>query len=139
MDYGSGEFQADEFVRLFEACQYPGDKFQHGDHIRLAWIYVETFGATAAEERIRGTILRFATNLNHPEKYHDTITRAWMRLVVFAHALGPQRGEFGDFIDRHRWLLDRNTLSAFYSKPHLMSDAARTGWVEPDLKELPRV
>ena len=139
MDWGSGEYDAAEFVRQFEAGEYPGEKFHHGDHIRLAWIYVDSLGAAAAEEQIRTSILKFATHLNHPEKYHDTITRAWMRLVVFAHAIGPQRGDFAAFIDRHRWLLERNTLETFYSKPHLMSDAARNGWVEPDRRPLPGI
>jgi hypothetical protein len=139
MDWGSGAFEAAEFVRLVEAGDFPGDKFHHGDHIRLAWIYVETLGAAAAEERIRVSILKFATNLNHPEKYHDTMTRAWLRLVAVGHAIGPQTGDFPDFIAQHRWLLNRDALSSFYSKPHLMSDAARQGWVGPDLKELPRV
>jgi len=138
MDWGSGEYEASEFVRLFEACEFPDDKFHHGDHIRLAWIYVDTFGAAAAEERIRGSILKFATKLNHPEKYHDTMTRAWLRLVAVGHAIGPRNGDFRAFIDHHRWLLNRDALSSFYSKPTLMSDAARHGWVAPDLRPLPK-
>jgi len=137
MDWGSGEFEAAEFVRLVEACEFPTDKFHHGDHIRLAWIYVETLGAAAAEERICASILKFAMNLNHPEKYHDTMTRAWLRLVAVGHTIGPQNGDFAAFIDHHRWLLNRDALSSFYSTATLMSDAARQGWVDPDLRSLP--
>jgi len=135
--YGSGDWSEADFVKLFESCQFPNGQFKHGDHIRLAWIYLRQGSYEAAEQRIVASIRRFAGSLGHSEKYHETVTRAWMRLVSSACRSTPDAASFDDFLARNSWLLDRNLLLGFYSKEHLQSDAARAGWREPDLKPLP--
>lgn len=134
---GCDELDEDVFVQQFEACTLPSEIFKHRDHVHLAFIYVRRFGAHAAEARIVDSIRRFATSLNHPEKYHDTITRAWLRLVAMASGLSPQIADFREFAEAHRWLFDARTLDAFYSAPRLRSDEARVAWIEPDVQGLP--
>ena len=53
-----------------------------------------------------------------PERYHETMTRAWFELV--AHAAGA--------------LLDRRLLERYYSQAVL--ESGRDRWVEPDLRPL---
>ncbi len=74
----------DEFVRAFESCELSPDLFHHRDHIRLARIYLDRLGAAAAIERFRAAIIRFAAHNGVSDKYHETITIAWMRLVIAA-------------------------------------------------------
>ena len=134
---GSANCDEDEFLRSFENCQYPNEKFKHADHIRLTWIYVRRLGVIGAEERIGGSICKFATSLGHPEKYHETITRAWFRLVYAAYCTTPDITDFAKFIASHSSLLDRRALLTFYSAERLSSEEARQRWVEPDVRPLP--
>jgi hypothetical protein len=134
---GSVGLEEDEFIDRFERCEYPNEMFKHPDHIRLAWSYIRRFGADAAEIRIAVSIRRFAASLGHEEKYHETITRGWLRLVNAAYLTTPCASDFSQFIASHLWLLDRKALLGFYSEELLKSDAARSSWVEPDLRPLP--
>src|SRR5438270_6856740 len=106
---GSADWTEEAFVREFESCEYPNANFKHSDHIRLAWIYIRRFGTVEAEKRIGASIRKFAVSLGHAEKYHETITRAWFRLVNAAYRTTPNAAEFAGFIGFHPWLLERTT------------------------------
>ena len=135
--YGSHLLSEDEFITAVEECRYPNTDFHHGDHIRLAWTYLRRYGLQAAEERVSECIRRFAISLGHEQKYHETLSRAWVRLVAVAAHATPKITAFDEFLAKHGWLLDRGALSAFYSGACLKTDEARQGWVEPDRRPLP--
>lgn len=135
--WGSAGLDDDSFVDSFERCEYPNERFRHADHIRLAWIYIRRFGVGAAEERITAAIRRFAASLGHEEKFHATITCAWVRLVYVAYCATPDTEDFGRFLTSHLWLCEKSSMYAFYSQERLASAQARQGWVEPDLRTLP--
>jgi len=120
----------DEFVRAFESCELSPDLFHHRDHIRLARIYVELDGEKATE-RFRRSLRKFAAHVGHSEKYHETITVAWMRLVV--HAVKDRELEK---LELER-LMDKKHIEKYYSPELLATDAARMGFVEPDRERLP--
>ena len=134
--WGSAGMDNDSFTEAFENCQYPADRFRHLDHIRLAWIYIQRFGAPAAEDRIERSILCFARSLGHEEKYHATITKAWMGLVHQACCATPDIDTFDRFLSSHPWLADKRTLHLFYSETILSSAKARQTWIEPDIRPL---
>jgi hypothetical protein len=133
---GSAGLEDDVFVAQFESCQFPGDQFRHADHLRLAWIYVRKYGCDVAEQRMRRSIQSFARSLRAAQKYHETITIFWMRLVDVAIRSSSRGEKFGDFVDAHPWLLEKDLILGFYSRELLISDAARKAWVEPDLKPI---
>lgn len=134
--WGSAGVEEESFIRSFEACQYPPDQFRHLDHVRLVWIYIRRWGAKTAEDRIARSIYRFALSLGHPEKYHATITIAWMRLVYSAYCSTPDIEDFERFISSHTWLADKRTIHRFYSESLLSSPQARQHWIEPDIQPL---
>src|SRR5580704_4534025 len=115
-----------EFVRAFERCELSPDLFHHRDHIRLARIYVELEGPAKATERFRSSLRKFAAHIGKSEKYHETITVAWMRLVV----------RMTDPVELEK-LMDKRYIEKFYSPELLATDAARTRFVEPDRAKLP--
>lgn len=125
----------EEFLRAFEACELSNGCFHHRDHIRLAWIYVHRYGEAEASERIAASIRRFAAHHGKNDKYHETMTIAWMRLV--ADAARSSTGDFDEFAQHFPALLDKSALGAFYSDAVLQSDAARNEFIAPDLKPLP--
>jgi hypothetical protein len=127
----------EEFARAFEACEIPNESFRHRDHIRLAWIYLKTYGSSEAATRISASIRKYAAHNGASHKYHETVTLAWMRLVANAMRQLPTDASFEAVIAVDSKLLDKTSLAGFYSDTVLASDAARNGWVDPDLKPLP--
>jgi|SRR5579862_290936 len=139
LSYGSAALTDQVFVAEFEACRYPNDRFRHADHIRLAWIYIRESDYAVAEDRMCRSIRKFAEKAGAAQKYHETMTIAWMRLVRIASHLSGRIGSFEEFAEEHSWLLSKDTIFKFYSRDRLISDSARTNWIEPDLRSLPMI
>ena len=118
-----------EFAVAVESCEMPNAEFGHRQHLRLAWIYLREYGARAARDRIQATLRAYAAHNGASEKYHVTITLAWMDLVERAAAESPS---FDAMLERHPQLLDKNVLGTLYSPDVLKSDAARLAYVAPD-------
>ena len=134
---GSAQLEDEVFVAQVESCRFPADRFRHADHVRLAWSYLREDEYGIAEERMRASIRRLAHHAGADDKYHETLTIAWMRLVNTAFNLSSRIERFADFAVAHAWLLDKEAVFEFYSRSRVMSDAARKAWVEPDCKPLP--
>ena len=124
----------DTFLSRFEAASLPS--FNHRDHLRVAFAYARRGGVEHAVERARDGLRRFTAAHNQAARYHDTLTTAWARVVAH-YALRAHDDDFDAFLAAHPRLLDRDLLTAHYSRGHLFSAAARAGFVEPDLLALP--
>jgi hypothetical protein len=129
----------EDFLRAFEDLSFPADHFHHREHIRVAWLYLKSSDATRAAEKMSERIRRFANHQGATQKYHHTLTLAWMRLVAAALVETPEGYTFEQFISAHLQLKDTKLLDKYYSKERLQSAAAREGWVEPDLQPLPEL
>lgn len=110
--------------------------FGHREHVHLTWAAIRRYGQPAALELINSGIRRVATYAGRPQKYHATISRAWVEAVGH-HAEADPTDDFDEFAMRNRPLLDKRLLSRFYESRTLASPAARTGWVEPDREPFP--
>jgi hypothetical protein len=119
-----------------------GGRFGHRQHVELTWLAVRRYGMPAAIRLVSDGIKRTARYAGAPQKYHETISRAWVELVAH-HATGqPARragteADFAIFAARNPLLLDKRLLTRFYHPATLASPAARTGWVEPDRGPFP--
>ena len=123
------------FARAFEAGAVRPEDFDHVAHLRLAWVYLHEAGsADAALPRIRGAIQRFAAAAGAAQKYHETITVVWMRLLEDAGARVPPSCELSELLRHHPELGDKNLPLKQYSRERLFSDAAREAYVPPDLE-----
>jgi hypothetical protein len=118
------DYSDDEFIAAVESCTI--DSFHHADHVRLARLYCERLGLPEASRKIVETIQRFAANAGASDKYHHTMTLAWVQIVDAARA--------GRALDD---LLNKDALLAYYSPDVLSSAKARRTWVEPDRAPLP--
>ena len=134
---GTLHLNDDEFLRAFETCELSNKSFHHGDHIRAAWLYIRHLGKTEATARLSEGIRRFAAHHGNPQKYHHTMTVAWVRLIAAARRQTPDLARFEAFVAAHPYLLDTRALSKYYSASRLGSAAARAAWMEPDLQMLP--
>jgi hypothetical protein len=79
----------DDFLRAFFSAELSNSSFHHRDHLRLAWLMVRRHGLVDAEVRVTAGIQNFAAANGHTARYHDTMTRFWVRLV--AHAVESKR------------------------------------------------
>ena len=137
LHWGTAHLAEEEFVQAFENCSLPNEMFHHADHIRLAWTYLRRFGESVAAERMAQSIARYAAHHGATQKFHITITAAWMRLLTAALRTTPEIARFETFADAHPLLFDQGTLKKYYSAELLKSPQARTSWLEPDLCALP--
>jgi hypothetical protein len=123
------------FDALMSEVMARADRFGHRQHIHLTWLAVRRYGITSATELVSDGIQRTARYAGVPQKYHATVSRAWVHLV--GHHAVADNDDFDTFIDRHPALLDKRLLARHYRSSTLATAAARTGWVEPDLEPIP--
>ena len=110
-------------------------RFGHREHLHLTWLAVRRFGPAAAVDLVSDGIRRTARYAGAPQKYHATVSRAWVELVA-CHTV-PGEDDFDAFLARNPALLDKRLLTRFYRSTTLASVAARHGWVPPDLRPIP--
>ena len=124
------------FARAFESGSVTPDAFNHVAHVRLAWVYLhESASVEDALTRMRAAIRRVAAAAGASQKYHETITVLWIRLLADVRARGAS-GEIAEVLRAQPALADRDLPMQYYSRERLFSDAARAAWVEPDLQTL---
>ena len=110
--------------------------FGHREHLELAWTYVNEHPIDYARDAMRDAIRHVAQSHGAADKYHETITQAWLQCVAVHAQRWPADG-FDAFIERNQALLDRNLLGHFYSSELIGAEAARATWVDPDRSPLP--
>ncbi|MET8540585.1 hypothetical protein ABZW03_08005 [Kitasatospora sp. NPDC004799] len=135
----------DTFDGLLREVMADAERFGHRQHVRLTWLAVRRHGAPAALDLVGEGIRRTATKAGAPQKFHVTMTRAWVELVA-SHADDSRTDgdrpddatAFERFAARHPELLDKDLLARHYRPQTLAGERARTAWVEPDLAPFPR-
>lgn len=124
------------FTRAFEDGAITAAEFGHVAHMRVAWVYLHEAGsADEALSRMRAGIRRFAAAAGASQKYHETITVLWMRLLEDVRAQGVS-GEIVDVLRAYPALADKDLPLQYYSRARLFGDEARAAWVEPDRRPL---
>jgi hypothetical protein len=127
----------DEFVGAFLAGSLPPTQFHHRDHLRLAWLFVRREGMQAAGDAAAAGIRRFAAHHGQAGKYHETMTRFWVRVVGHMTRARPDINDFETFLAAFPLLLDKGLPYRHWRRETMDGAAARAGWVEPDLLALP--
>jgi hypothetical protein len=130
--------EIEAIVRAFEACALAPDDFTHGAHLTVALWYVAHAPLPAAASSMRQNLARFIAHHGvDPQKYNETITLFWLKLVqhFLAHAGAgrPLPDVANEMLARFG---DSKLLFAHYSRELVQTAAAKTGWVEPDLRPL---
>jgi hypothetical protein len=109
----------------------------HPAHVELAFVAARRYGEEDGAAVMCGWIRQIAAAHGRADRYHETMTIAWARLVAHHVAADPGTYDFGAFAARYPTLLDKNLLSAHYSSAALGSAEARAHWVAPDLRPFP--
>lgn len=128
----SSHLADDEFLSSFHSCKLTPEEFAHADHLRLAWLHLHRAAVEQALLEVRTGIRRFAEYHGAEQKYHETITAAWVRLLSTHEEIS-----FDEFLERNQHRLSLNLLHCFWTPALLASEEAKLHWVEPDLMPLP--
>ena len=134
----STDEEVEEVVRSFESCELPPAEFNHREHLLVALCYLQRMGDAEALARIRAGIGKYAEAHGiNPSLYHETITVFWLKRVrACVGRAGSGLGLAGMTNALAEECGDSRLIFDYYSKELIDSEAARRGWVEPDLKPL---
>jgi hypothetical protein len=125
-----------QFGELMAEVMTDAERFGHREHVQLTWLAVRRHGAADATDIVSDGIRALATRAGRPQKYHATVSRAWVELVAH-HVDELPEADFDDYLAHNPALLDKRLLTRFYSSRTLAAAPARTGWVEPDVAPFP--
>ena len=122
-------------AEYLQAAHAGSPRLGHREHVRLAWLVIRDEGPDEGGDRVARILRHLAELHGEGDRYHETLTRFWIRLV--AHAIEVELGidDFDAFVDRFPLLLDGSIVKRHWSAEALAS--ARAAWVEPDVVALP--
>ena len=125
------------FVQRFESCELP-PPFSHRDHVRLAYVQLTGSDVRVAYDAIKPSLLRYIAHYGaDPQKYHETLTRAWLMAVRHFMAISPPADSADSFLREQPRLLNSTIMLEHYSSERLFSQEARARFLEPDLLPIP--
>ncbi|MGH8370141.1 MAG: hypothetical protein ACRESC_04080 [Gammaproteobacteria bacterium] len=135
----NGRLSDDAFVEALETLRLDPKQFDHHGHLRLAWCYLTWLPLDEAAQRCADSIRRFATQHGQPEKFHVTMTLAFMHIVNDRMRDAATGEDFQEFCIRNPDLIRdaRTLIGRYYSAKKLEDPAARMAFMEPDRMPLP--
>ena len=130
------EAEIENVVRGFESCATGKDGFSHHDHLAVAVWYLRK-DEEQALNLMRASLHRFLDHHDCRANYHETLTRFWILLVQRTlDGISPEPPLL-DATNAVVAKFDNSRIAfEFYSKEVVESEAARSGWIEPDLEPL---
>jgi hypothetical protein len=127
-----------QFLDKFESCAVSPAEFRHRDHVRLAYIYLTLNAPEIALQKTRAGLQRFLVHLGAPpERYHETITRAWLLAIEHFMREAGETKSFEQFAALSPRLLVEGAMETHYTRELLQSEAARQRFLQPDLQPIP--
>jgi hypothetical protein len=110
--------------------------FDHRQHVKFAWTVLGELPVETAAAAVGDEIRAFA-EIKAPGRYHETLTKFWVKLV--AHTRSPEDccTDFAAHIERYPVLLDKQAPEKHYSEALLRSSRARSSFIDPDLRPMP--
>jgi hypothetical protein len=127
-----------EIVRRFESGELPPAEFDHRRHLTVALWYALRHDAAEVpavmRRRLRGYLDSHGLGA---DVYHETLTLFWVRRVgAFLDAAGRSRSLYELANELCGAAGDSRLVKDYYSEAVIKSEAARRGWVKPDLRPL---
>jgi hypothetical protein len=120
------------FLQALEACVLPEADFGHAAHVRAAYLYLRAGEFACALPRLQRAIRAYASSLGRPDRYHETITVAYLALIQ-QHIAQRGDGDGWDGFERaNPELFDKDLLLHFYSRSQLESGLARRLFLLPE-------
>jgi hypothetical protein len=122
----------DPLVRAFEATSIDPTAFHHREHLYVAWCYLRALPLEDALARYVRHLRHLTIALGVPNKFHATVT--WAYVVLLHAAMEQSPGTtFDELLERNPALLQHRggALEAFYPRAQLDTEEARRRFVLP--------
>jgi hypothetical protein len=121
-------------IARFESGEISPDMFHHADHVRLAFEYLRRYSAIEALDKFSAALQRFAAAQGKADRYHETITWAYLFLIRERMARLQNARTWEQFAERNPDLLvwKPSLLERYYRKQTLDSSLARKTFIFPD-------
>ena len=119
-------------VQAFEAGTIDPVTFRHRQHLYVAWCYLHSMPLEGAVARYVHHLRQLTAALGAPQKFHATMT--WAYLVLLHEAIQKRpHATFDELMTTHPELLDHaaGALYAHYDREQLSSPEARQRFVLP--------
>jgi len=113
------------FLAALEDCTLPPECFDHAAHVRAGYLYLRRAPFPQATATMCAAIARYACALARPDRYHETITVAFMALINAQMRCQGDGGGWEQFRARNPQLLRSDVLLAYYTRSVLESREAR--------------
>jgi hypothetical protein len=121
-----------ELLTQFEALELNPAEFDHQQHVQVAYEMLHKYSFLDASAKYAKAINTIATNAGAPEKFHLTITLAFLSLIA-ERIHTTKQSNFEEFLAENEDLLSKGVLSKWYSDEQLNSELARTHFLLPNM------
>ena len=116
----------EQLVAAFKSAELPAGEFSHTAHVRVAWWYLRHHPFPEARRRFTAALQPFAAANGAHDKYHETITFAY--LVIIAERLAADReGAWESFAGRNPDLCERRRFWSGTIRRSCWRPCARSG------------
>ena len=126
-----------EFLAALEAATLPESDFNHAGHVRAAWLYLRQSSFPTALAQMSSALQTYAAARGKPDRYHETMTVAFLALINERLLLRGDGGDCRGFIEQNHDLLDRRLLTHYYRPETLTSPAARRVFILGEFRDPP--
>ena len=120
-----------EFLGALESCALPESEFNHAGHVRAGYLYLQQAGFAAALGRLSCAIRAYARHHGQPNRYHETMTVAYLALIQQHMAERGDGGGWDRFARANPELFEAGLLAQFYARAELDSPLARRVFLLP--------
>lgn len=120
-----------ELIERFQNTTLPPADFSHREHVRVGWLYLQGRTLPQAIDKFSTDLIHYATSHGASDKYHATITYAFM-VLIHERCTSTGRGEtFEAFARANPDLFEKNCLTRYYSADLLASPLSKQIFLLP--------
>jgi hypothetical protein len=125
-------------IETFENCTISRNAWKHAEHLTVATHYALNHDYTTAYDKMKSGIFKllnaFEVDLKVEMPYHETLTIFWLRTVFDYVNVNRNKSSF-EIANEIIETFDKDYPLKFYSREHLFSVEARSGFIEPDCSD----
>ncbi|WP_417446252.1 N-formylglutamate amidohydrolase [Kangiella sp.] len=128
-----------KLIEQFEAQSIAASDFNHRNHLRVAWFYINHYSINIAREKVHQGLIKLTKALGAEDKYHRSLTDFFVDYLL--QVKWYLNSESWDEVEaRCGFLMNdaKSLLNIYYSPEVIGSEQARTNYVEPDKLALDR-
>ncbi len=114
----------EQFLHAFESTQLEEADFDHTNHVRAGFLLTRKLGFVQAIHAYSTALKALTQYYGVPEKYHETITIAYLVLINERLDQSPDI-HWETFRHDNPDIFDKNILQKYYSASQLASPTAR--------------